>query len=94
MNNQLYLINLYDIYKKVLTDKQQAYFEDYYFNNLTFQEISDLYDISKTAIHKQIKETEDKLINLESLLNIDSRNNKIRNLIKDSDLKDKIEELL
>jgi len=36
MNNQLYLINLYDIYKKVLTDKQQAYFEDYYFNNLTF----------------------------------------------------------
>lgn len=94
MNNQLYLINLYDIYKKVLTDKQQAYFEDYYFNNLTFQEISDLYDISKTAIHKQIKETEDKLINLESLLNIDSRNNKIRNLIKDCDLKDKIEELL
>ena len=94
MNNQLYLISLYDIYKKLLTDKQQAYFEDYYFNNLTFQEISDLYDISKTAIHKQIKETEDKLINLESLLNIDSRNNKIRNLIKDSDLKDKIEELL
>ena len=94
MNNQLYLINLYDIYKKVLTDKQQAYFEDYYFNNLTFQEISDLYDISKTAIHKQIKETEDKLINLESLLNIDSRNNKIRDLVKDSDLKDKIEELL
>jgi uncharacterized protein len=94
MNNQLYLIDLYDIYKKVLTDKQQAYFEDYYFNNLTFQEISDLYDISKTAIHKQIKETEDKLINLESLLGIYKRNNEIKDLIKDCDLKDKIEELL
>ena len=30
MKERLYLIDLYDIYGSLLTDKQQKYFEDYY----------------------------------------------------------------
>ena len=33
MENTIYMTMLYDYYKNLLTDKQRAYFEDYYFNN-------------------------------------------------------------
>ena len=34
MDKNIYLINLYDIYGSLLTEKQQNYFEEYYFDNL------------------------------------------------------------
>ena len=40
MENEIFLTNLYDCYKNLLTEKQQEYFEDYYFNNLSLTEIS------------------------------------------------------
>lgn len=61
MDNTLYLTTLYDYYGSLLTKRQQQYFEDYYFQNLTLQEISDNYQISRNAIHKTIKEVENKL---------------------------------
>ena len=51
----LYIISLYDIYNSLLTDKQKLYFEDYYFNNLSLSEMSENYEVSRNAIHKQIK---------------------------------------
>ena len=33
MEKTLYLINLFDIYGELLTDKQKEYFIEYYFNN-------------------------------------------------------------
>ena len=65
MQERLYLIDLYDYYGELLTDKQKIYFEDYYFNNLSLAEISENYDISRNAIHKQLKEVETKLLNYE-----------------------------
>ena len=52
----LYIISLYDTYNSLLTDKQKLYFEDYYFNNLSLSEMSENYEVSRNAIHKQIKE--------------------------------------
>jgi uncharacterized protein len=96
MDDRVYLTSLYDIYEGLLTEKQKAYFEDYYFNNLSLQEICDLYDISRNAIHKQIKDVENKLYNYEDKLNIYDNNIKIKELIKDIDkgIKEQIEELL
>ena len=45
MDERLYLINLYDYYGDLLTQKQKDYFEEYYFNNLTLLEISENYDV-------------------------------------------------
>lgn len=59
-----YIIDLYDIYGELLTSKQQDYFEDYYFNNLTLAEMSENYNVSRNAVHKQIKEAEEKLIKI------------------------------
>ena len=58
MDNQVLLSILYDYYGELLTDKQQNYFKDYYFDNLTLSEISENYNISRNAIHKSLKEIE------------------------------------
>ena len=41
MEEQILLTNIYDYYKELLTNKQQNYFEEYYFNNLSLSEISE-----------------------------------------------------
>ena len=66
----LYIISLYDIYNSLLTDKQKLYFEDYYFNNLSLSEMSENYEVSRNAIHKQIKEVNSKLEDFELKLKI------------------------
>lgn len=96
MDKTLYLINLYDYYSDLLTDKQKQYFEDYYFQNLSLSEISENREISRNAIHKVIKETENKLNNYEKTLKLYTKSQKIKEIIKDLDEKTKnqIEELL
>ena len=61
MEKTIYLINLFDIYGDLFTEKQKEYFIDYYFNNYTLQEISENNNVTRNAIHKSIKETEEKL---------------------------------
>ena len=40
MDEREYIIILYDYYKELFNMKQQEYFEEYYFNNLSLSEIS------------------------------------------------------
>ena len=94
MDSRFYLIDLYDIYGELLTDKQKAYFEDYYYNNLTLSELSENYNVSRNAIHKQLKEAENKLKEYESKLKLYEKKEKILDLIKDEEIKEKIKELL
>ncbi len=90
------IVTLFDYYGELLTDKQQLYFSDYYFDNLTLAEISENYDISRNAIHKQIKEAVLKLEYYEATLNLIKKSAEIKELIKelDKELKEKIEELI
>ena len=96
MNNQVLLGILYDYYGELLTDKQKKYFKDYYFNNLTLSEISENYNISRNAIHKSLKEIEEKLFYYESKLKLYEKSIKIKKIIAnlDDDLKNKIIELI
>ena len=70
MEDRVYLINLYDYYGKLLTEKQQNYFEDYYFDNLTMEEIAENDLVSKNAISKQIINIKEKLNYYESILKL------------------------
>lgn len=96
MKNRIYLIDLYDLYGNLLTEKQQQYFEDYYFSNLTLAEISENLNISRNAVHKQIKEAEEKLDYYENTLQIYERNKQIKEIIRqlDQESRLKIENLL
>lgn len=96
MDKTIYLINLYDYYSELLTEKQKKYFEDYYFNNLTLSEISENRNISRNGIYKVIKEVENKLNFYEEKLNLYKKSKKIKEIIKDLEnkTKEKIEELI
>ena len=54
MEEREYLISLYEYYGKLLTNKQQQYFEDYYYDNLTMEEIADNNAVSKNAVSKTL----------------------------------------
>ena len=76
---------LYDYYGGLLTTKQQFYFEDYYFNNLSLQEIAEDYSISRNAVYNSLKEIEKKLIYFESVLKLYEKSKIIETLIIDLD---------
>ncbi len=85
MKKQLYLNMLYDYYSSLLTSKQQQYFEDYYFNNLSLGEISENYGVSRNAIHKQIKSVERKLKEYEGKLKLYQKGKRIKELLMEID---------
>ena len=96
MKEREYLLSLYDIYKKLLNDKEIEYFENYYFEDLSLQEIADNYEVSKSYVGKFIQGIESKLIDYEESLNIYEKNKKIEKIIEnlDESIKNKIKELL
>ncbi len=77
-----YLIMLYDFYGELLSDKQREYFEDYYFNNLSLGEISENTGLSRNAIHKNIKNSEDRLNFYEEKLGLYKKRIKLEEIIK------------
>lgn len=87
---------LFDYYGDLLTEKQKEFFEDYYFNNLTLQEIADNNEISRNAVHKTLNTIESKLEYYEENLKLYSKSLSIKEIIKDLDeeIKDKIIELI
>ena len=52
-----YLHQLYDIYGNLLTNKQQNYFELYYFEDLSLAEIASNLSISRSAVHNNLQAT-------------------------------------
>lgn len=82
MEKLVYLNSLFDLYGNLLTEKQKAYFMDYYFNNLSYGEISEKYDISRNAVYHQLKLIEQRLLMYEEKLNLFVKKEKINMLIK------------
>lgn len=93
MEDTIYLNNLYDYYGNLLSKKQQQYFKDYYFNNLTLQEISENNKVSRNAIFKQIKEAEIKLKFYEENLKLYTKYSKLEKIIEKIDKKEIKEEI-
>lgn len=96
MDKKIYYNYLYDYYKDLLTDKQQEYFEAYYFDDLSLAEISESELVSRNAVHQQIKIALEKLDYYENILHLYENSNKIKEIIKDLDkeIKEKIENLI
>ena len=88
------IIGLYDIYGSLLTDKQRTYFEDYYYMDLSLAEIAENYNISRNAIHDQLKRVNEALINFESNLHLHNKFKKIKNLDIEDKIKDEILNIL
>ena len=96
MDHRSYMIILYDYYKELLTTKQQQYFEGYYFENESLQELSENYEVSRNAVHQQVKDAEDKLVEYEKKLGLYQKRIKILQIIDSMDekIKEQIEILI
>lgn len=82
MEDIIYYTNLYDYYKDLLTDTQRKYFENYYFNNLSIQEIADNNKVSKNAVSKSLIEVTKRLDNYENTLNLYNNYQKIKKILE------------
>lgn len=94
MDKTVYYSVLYDYYGGLLTDNQREIFEDYYFENLTLQEIADNNEVSKNAIHKTINTITKKLETYEEILKYNEKIEKIKTIIKDEKLLEEVMEIL
>ncbi len=75
------LNQLFDLYGPLLTKKQCLYFELYYREDYSLQEISEIYSVSRNAIHDQLKKVEDYLNSYEEKLHLLSLQKKRKDLI-------------
>ena len=83
MENNLYYIDLFDLYGSLLSLKQQDYFKDYYFENLLLDEIAENDKVTKNAVSKQIKQAKKMLDYYEDILHLHKKSKLIKNEFKD-----------
>ncbi len=91
------LNELYDQYGSLLTDKQKNYFILYYEEDLSLSEIADAQNVSRNAVHKQLKAIEKLLYRYEENLGKLKMINRIYELmeeVNDEVLRNKLEELI
>ncbi len=88
------IIELYDIYSNLLTDKQRSYFEDYYYSDLSISEIAESYNISRNGVHDQLKRVIHSLNEYEECLKLKEKMDSIKNLDIDTDIKESVLSIL
>ena len=84
--DRIYLNDLYDLYKELLNDKEKLSFEDYYQNDLSLSEIAENNNVTRNAVHKMVKNVENKLINYEDKLKLYKKKQEILKLIESNDI--------
>lgn len=62
--------SLFTLYQPLLTVKQQKYFRQYFFKNLSLQEIADLFRVSRNAVYDSLVKTMQLLDNYEKKLQL------------------------
>lgn len=93
MEDRVYLIDLYDLYKELFTDKQKECFERYYYDDLTLSEISEELGVSRAFIQKNLKLVKEKLLSYESIIKKGSLRKYI-NTLTDDKLKEELERFI
>lgn len=81
MEEFVYFNELYDFYSGLLTEKQKAYFEDYYFRNLSLSEMAENYQVSRNAIFKQLHIVVNKLKEYEDILHLYDKHKKVEKIL-------------
>lgn len=86
MPKNLKLVEYYDTYGSLLTEKQQEAMEMYYFSDLSLTEIAEETGVTRQAAFNTIKNSEARLSELESALKLLEKRSTAKKLL--SSLKD------
>lgn len=84
MDERNKILNLYDTYKDLLTKNEQNYFELYYFDDLTFNEISEECNVSKSYVSKVLKNIQNKLESYEEKIKMYKIKEELKVISKDT----------
>lgn len=82
MESREYFNSLFDIYKELLTPKEQESFKEHYVEDLSMQEIADNLNVSKSNIGMIVKRAEQKLEDYEHKLHILKKNTQIKEALR------------
>ena len=82
LDEKLKYHQLYDIYGCLLTDKQRAYFSYHYFDDYSLSEIAKIMNVTRNAVHDQIKNTLSILDYYEEKMSLLSKRNKRQSIFK------------
>ena len=66
----IYLNNLFDLYQSLLTPAQSEIFNEYYNDNLSLSEISEIHNVSRSAASYSLKLVRKKLEKFEAKLHL------------------------
>ena len=96
MEKDLGLIELFELYKGLLTEKQKELFESHYIYDLSFAEISDPNGTSRQSVSVGLKKVRAKLDEYESKLHLLEKNTQLKQIANclDKEFRDKILEII
>lgn len=94
IENRVELMELYDLYHNLLTEKQCEYFEEYYFDDLSIGEIANNHEVSRNAVFDQLKRVIGILEDYEQKIGLAKKIKEIIDLNLDDDINEKIIEIL
>lgn len=74
MEKDLELIELFELYQELLTDKQRELFSSYYIYDLSLSEIAEPLGTTRQNVYEGVKKVKKKLIEYEDILKIREKN--------------------
>jgi uncharacterized protein len=87
-----YINSLYDLYRSLFTSKQILIMDNYFKYNLSLSEIAENLKISRSAVLDTINHAKIKLSEYENKLHLLKRNDKIKKILEDSNIDEKVKE--
>lgn len=83
VNNREYVIDLYEIYRELLTSKQRQYFEYYYYEDYSLSEIAENFGVSRQAVQTALRKSGDNLERFEKALSIHRKQQDLDNALEE-----------
>lgn len=80
------IINLFDVYETLLTDREKEIFKYYYYEDLSLSEISENLNITRTGVFNTLKKVEEKLLQYENNLKLMNIKNTLKGLLEELDI--------
>ncbi len=84
--NRVNLLEIFDIYSSLLTNKEQEIFKLYYEEDLSLSEISENLSITRSAVSKTLKTVENKLLTFEEKLQKQEIKKELETILKEDNL--------
>ncbi len=80
MEKDLGLIELYELYKGLLTERQRELFECYYLFDLSLAEISEPEGKTRQNVYESLKKVKEKLNGFEKTLALKDKNDRLKDI--------------